>query len=64
MKPADVRCPHCGAEPGKRCIGRAIVHVVRVDKMRAAERIAHRKECAPEKATLRRMHRDAFQVAR
>jgi PHP family Zn ribbon phosphoesterase len=63
MTPLDVRCPHCGAKPGKKCIGR-VEHVVRLDKMRAAERIAYRKACALEKATLRRIHQDAFKGAK
>ena len=50
MKPLDVKCPHCGALPGERCVGRVVVHGVRIQRARAME----------ARAALARIHRDAF----
>jgi len=49
VKLFDVRCPHCGASPGERCIGR-VTHIIRSDRLASARRKAAR---ARKKAKVR-----------
>jgi len=41
--PRDVRCPHCGAEPGQRCIGNIPEHQARFQRFEVARRKLRRE---------------------